>query len=97
VFVELESVPLNERDNRDFQDAEHRLMQALNLGQESFPGMQSVLNRRTRPCHPPGYVAYTEFFVVRKVRLALLAAIRNNLKKEPAPMLGAPTRDDSAQ
>jgi hypothetical protein len=82
LFVELEAVPPQRRDSQTFKNQEHELARRLGLVSEWWT-CNSVLDRSGRPCNPPGYVAYQDWFRCRAVRRQLLAAIADR-EKAPA-------------
>jgi hypothetical protein len=75
LFVELEAVPMRRRDAPEWQAASHRLAEMLGLVDEWFCSGCDVLDCSARPCHPPGYTSYDDWFKVRAVRELLLEAI----------------------
>jgi hypothetical protein len=72
LFVRLEQTPRRRRGDQ-FKTAERELAHKLSLVDEWWTG-NSVLDRSRGPCHPPGYIANTDWRRVRHVREALLAA-----------------------
>ena len=79
LFRRLDSTPARLRGRQEFKDAAHELMRRLDLVSE-FWTMSSVLDRSSGPCHPEGYAAHKDWHTCRRVRQALLEAI----KSEPA-------------
>jgi hypothetical protein len=71
LFAELERTPARKRRNDPFKAAEHELARKLNLVIE-FWGGNSVLDASSGPCWPPGYIAHSDWYRVRRVREALL-------------------------
>ncbi len=88
LFVRLEG--MKARNSKTFKDGEHELARKLDLVSE-FWTCNSVLDRSREPCHPPGCIAYNNWFTCRRVRLALLAAtspsprVRGNGRTHPVP------------
>jgi hypothetical protein len=73
LFVELERVPNRRRSAQTFKDGERELARLLGLSAEWWTG-NSVLDRSNGPCHPPGYIAHSDWYRVRRIREALLQA-----------------------
>jgi hypothetical protein len=73
LFRRLEGTRPSKRDRGD----ERKLAEALDLEDEFWYG-QSVLNRRTKPCCQPPYMAYDAFYRCRLVRELLLEAMKKN-------------------
>jgi hypothetical protein len=70
LFLELEHLP---QDSERFKDGSRRLARLLGLTRE-FWGGNFVNDKSSRPCWPPSLVAHDNWFRVRAVRNALLAA-----------------------
>src|SRR5262245_11450793 len=83
LFLEIERTP---GGDQPYTDASHRLAELLGLTNEWWVPCH-VNNRTSRPCHPPGYVAYDAFWKVLEVRKALLAvcAQRDEVATPQAP------------
>jgi hypothetical protein len=81
LFAELEGI---RQGSKAFEDGSHELARRLNLVGEWWRGSH-VLDRSPGPCHPPDCVAYEDWFHVRRVRKALLAAVA---EQEKAPAAG---------
>jgi hypothetical protein len=73
LFDQLEQVPKRRRSAQAFKDGERELHRLLGLTSEWWTG-NSVLDRSNGPCHPPGYIAHSDWFRVRRIREALLQA-----------------------
>src|SRR5262245_11153697 len=70
LFIELER---DRRHPKVYNDAEHQLARLLGLTAEWWNG-NSVCDDSDAPCWPPHVAAYQNWFKVRAVRQALLAA-----------------------
>jgi hypothetical protein len=76
LFSELERTPLKQRRTQRFKDAEKHLMcDLLDMGGE-FWMMQSPLDRSLKPCYPPRMPAHDAWHTCRRLRIALLEAIK---------------------
>ena len=73
LFMELEGTPKRRRSAQTFKDGERELHRMLGLTSEWWTG-NSVLDRSNGPCHPPGYIAHSDWFRVRRIRETLLQA-----------------------
>jgi hypothetical protein len=71
LFVRLEGM---RRDDPAFKDGERELARMLNLSDVWLCSGISVNDTDPEPCWPLGHAAYEDFFTVRRVRNALLAA-----------------------
>jgi hypothetical protein len=88
LFAKLEHT--RERNSRAFKAAERDLAERLGLIDEWWT-VNSVLNRSSGPCHPPGYIAHRDFFTCRRMRQALLDAVRE--RKQQARASAAASAD----
>jgi len=79
LFVALERMPRRDRDGDEFRAKSKRLAALLGLTSEWWT-CNSVLDRTRAPCHPPGYLAYDDWFRVRAVREELLAAAKRGVE-----------------
>jgi hypothetical protein len=70
LFVRLERMS---QSSRKFKDGSRELAHMLGLVDEWWT-CQHVNDRSSEPCHPPGYIAYDDWFTCREYRTALLAA-----------------------
>jgi len=77
LFIELER---DRRHPKVYNDQEHRLAKLLGLTSEWWNG-NSVSDNSDAPDCPPHLARYENWFKVRAVRQALLAAVKN---REPA-------------
>jgi hypothetical protein len=82
LFRELDATPARARGHDDFKVRERELMRALDLADEWRFSMCSVLSRDREPCHPPGNPAAIDWYRVRRVREALLAAVKQGQRRE---------------
>jgi hypothetical protein len=77
LFKELEAVPMRSRDTDGFRAKQRELMKALGLGDQWRFSSCSVLSRIVAPPHHEMMPAYHDWIEVRRVRLALLEAIKD--------------------
>jgi hypothetical protein len=80
LFVRLES--LWPRDLA-FKQSSRELARMLGLVSEWWTG-NHVNDRSDGPCHPPEYIAHSDWHTCREVREALLAAVEEWKRKEAA-------------
>jgi hypothetical protein len=76
LFAELENTPARQRKSEEFKAKDRELARRLDLTTEWWM-MCNVLDRATKPCHPPWCSAHAGFFKCREVRLPLLDAAKN--------------------
>jgi hypothetical protein len=75
--IDAETLDLFEkldRQKRPSREEEHDLMRRLGLTDHYWTS-QSVLNRHSRPAHPPQYLAHRHWHECRAVRQQLLEAL----------------------
>jgi hypothetical protein len=71
LFVRLESLSPH---SQEFKQGSRQLARMLNLTAEWWT-CNHVNDRSEGPCHPPGYIAYSDWHTCREVRKALLEAV----------------------
>ena len=74
LFIEIEATPRHKRGPKVYNDMEHQLARLLGLTAEWWNG-NSVCDDSDAPPWPDHLAAYKNWFKVRAVRQALLAAV----------------------